>query len=365
MIGVKIPAELWDKDKQRAKGKSPQASKLNARILQVIQAVHVAEGEFIKQGEPFEVKDVIAKVQGREKALCRTLMQVYEYRFKQMKALVGKDYTQSTLIKFLQLADSVRGFIKEHYGSDDISLSKVDAYFLHSLEVYLKTVKGQKLVTLNKIIQKLKSVIGLAVDFKWIASNPFPGHKFKHDHVKVIYLTRDELTALESAQITQERLRRVRDIFLFSVYTGLHYIDAMSLTAVNIVHGADNKDWIVYTRQKTKREIHIPLLQKTKNLIALFRSLYQTNEYLVPRISNQRINSYMKEIGDITGIEKPLSHKIARKTFGSILLYYNTPMKVVSELMGHSSVLVTEKHYAQVERLKLEQEMSRVDKLLV
>lgn len=362
MIGEKIPADLWDKVKQRAKGRSPKANAVNARIVQLTQSIHVAEASLIKQGEAFEVEDIIAKALGKEKAACRTLMQLYEYRFKQMKSLQGKDYTNSTVVKFLQLANAVRSFIREHYGMDDIGLSKVDMQFLQSLEVYLKTIKSMKLISVNKVIQKLKSVVSMAVNFGWIAGNPFPGHKFKHDKINVMFLTRDELELLETAHIAQGRLRKVRDIFLFSVYTGLHYSDAMYLTDENIITDESGTRWIRYIRIKTKKEIHIPLLSKADELIKHFKNEDNSLTYLLPRISNQKINSYLKEVSDIVGLKIPLTHKIARKTFGSILLYYNVPMKVVSELMGHSTVIVTEKHYAQIERKKLKLSMAQVDK---
>lgn len=180
----------------------------------------------------------------------------------------------------------------------------------------------------------------------------------------MIYLTIDELEKLEKYKFVQQRFDLVRDLFLFSVYTGLHYSDAMSLQQTNIIKGIDDKDWIVYTRQKTGVEIHIPILGKIRQLICKFKDTSKEGGYLLPKFSNQKINSYLKEIADIVGIDKPLSHKIARKTFGSVLLYYNVPMKVVSKLMGHSSVLITEKHYADVELRKLGNEMNRVNTIL-
>lgn len=360
-IGEKLSMELWDQDKQRAKGKTPKTAAVNARINQLVQEIHKAEAALLKQGENFEVEDVVMKVQGKEKAGCRTLMQLYQYRFKQMKALQGKDYAASTLIKFAQLSNSVRDYLKENHQIEDISLSKIDAQFLQNLEVFLKSEKGLKQVSANKIIQKLKSVITMAVEFGWLSANPFAAHRFKHEQVKVVYLTYDELNRLETYPIKQERLRKVRDIFMFSVYTGLHYIDAMSLTTKNLIKGVDGNEWIVYVRQKTGKEIHIPLLQKTKQLIIHFHSQNPEFQYLIPRITNQKVNSYLKEVADIVDINIPLTHKVARKTFGSVLLYHDVPMKVVSELMGHGSVLITERHYAQVELKKLGSEMGRVN----
>lgn len=127
----------------------------------------------------------------------------------------------------------------------------------------------------------------------------------------------------------------------------------MCLTDRNIIVDEQGGKWIKYVRQKTKKEIQIPLLKKAEELLLYFKENEDSSSHLLPRISNQKINSYLKEIADIVGLGILLSHKIARKTFGSLLLYYNVHMKVVSELMGHSTVIITEKHYAQIEREKL------------
>ena len=151
-------------------------------------------------------------------------------------------------------------------------------------------------------------------------------------------------------------------MFLFSVYTGLHFADAMSLTDSNLVKGIDGNLWIDYVRGKTGKRIQIPLLNKAQALLVKFREYGLKNDYLIPRITNQKLNSYLKEIADIVGIDVPLTHKIARKTFGSVLLFNNVPIKVVSELMGHSSSLITEKHYAKLDTRKLGDAMKLLEK---
>ncbi|MBO9153002.1 site-specific integrase [Chitinophaga sp. GCM10012297] len=364
MVGERLPLSMWDRDKQRAKGKAPKAAALNARIAQITQQIHQAEATLIKRGESFEVEDIVNLVLNRGRSECRTLMQAYKYRYQQMKKMKDKGYTASTLVKFSQLSNAVQAFIRRHHKTDDLPLSKLNNQFLHELETYLFAEKSMKLVSVNKVVQKLKSVVRMAVDFNWIADNPFPGHHFKHERIKVVFLTHEELQQLEGHTFTQERLRKVRDIFLFSVYTGLHYSDAMSLTEENVITGVDGAQWIRYTRAKTGKEIHIPLLNNAKQLIAHFREIGTQFPFLLPRFSNQKINSYLKEVADIAGLDTPLTHKIARKTFGSLLLYHNVPMKVVSELMGHSTVLVTERHYAQVELKKLGLAMAEVGEML-
>lgn len=368
MIGCRVPLSIWEQSKQRARGKSPKAESVNQQIKLLVQNIYKAESNLLKLTEPFEVEDIVLKVQGRDKVACRTLMLAYQHRYKEMKKLEGIDFKPVTLRKFIQMRNAVKHFVQYMYNSEDIALSKLNINFIRNLETYLKTEKAMKLVTVNKVVQRLKSVTNMALDNGWIDANPFPGHKFKHDRLNIVYLTIDELEQLEHFEFAQQRLSRVRDIFLFSVYTGLHYIDAMNLTNDNIVKGVDGKEWLKYLRQKTDKWIHVPLLHKAQELILKFRLENERSvnysENIVPRISNQKINSYLKEVGVLCSIIKPLTHKVARKTFGSILLYYNVPMKVVSELMGHSSVVVTEKHYAQVELKKLGEAMGSVDAII-
>ncbi len=198
MIGCTVLSSMWDQPKQKAKGKSSKAETVNQQINKVVQEIYKAEAGFIKQGEPFEVEDIVIRVQGREKSACRTLMQLYQYRFKQMKKLEGIDYKASSLQKFLEMAAAVRYFLMDMYGTEDIPLSKLNIMFIQNLESYLKTDRAMRLITVNKVIQKLKSVTNMAMDNGWMSINPFPGHRFKHDRLNVVYLTVDELDQLEN-----------------------------------------------------------------------------------------------------------------------------------------------------------------------
>jgi len=232
------------------------------------------------------------------------------------------------------------------------------------LEVYLRAEKSMKVITSNKVIQALKSVLKLAFDHRWMQENPFSGHSFKHDRVEVVFLDQEEIKKLEEFHFTQPRLNLVKELFLFSVYTGLHYIDAMSLKRNHLVKGGDGSLWIEYVRQKNDRVIRIPMFSKAKELVSRLAPMVGDSDSILPRFSNQKINSYLKEIADIAGIKKPLTHKVARKTFGSLLLYHNTPMAVVSELMGHSSVLITQKHYAKLEVKRLGEAIKSIDHVI-
>jgi integrase/recombinase XerD len=350
-ISTKI--EGWDKKRQRVRGNSVEAVIINSNLNKIREQVKNIVYEAIKRNEEITPLDIKNLMTGNHDSKPTSLMSVYKIRFEKMKKLLGKDYQKTTLIKFNYLANSVQDFLKAEFKINDIPLKKLNRVFIDDLELYLRAQRSMKTVSINKIIQMLKSIVRYSLERGWIDRDPFLGHKSKSVQTEILFLTQEQITKLETTILSQERLNRVKELFLFSIYTGLHYADAMSLTTSNLVNGIDGNLWIDYVRGKTGKRIQIPLLNKAQALLAKFEKQGLKNDYILPRITNQKVNSYLKEIGDILQIEIPLTHKIARKTFGSILLYHNIPIKVVSELMGHSSTLITERHYAKLDTRKL------------
>ncbi len=356
--------EAWDSKKQRAKGKTVEAVLFNKHLEKIKEQINKIVYEVIKTNDEITLQDVKNQMTGNSNSKPTTLMTVYKIRFEKMKPLVGKDYQKTTLIKFTYLANAVQDFLKTELKVTDTPLKKLNRVFIDDLELYLRVQKSMKTISINKIIQMLKSIVKYSLERGWIERDPFIGHKSKSVQTEILFLTHEQIIKLETTIFSQERLNRVKELFLFSIYTGLHYADAMSLTISNLVNGVDGNLWIDYVRGKTGKRIQIPLLNKAQALLVKFEKQGLKNDYILPRITNQKVNSYLKEIGDVLGIEIPLTHKIARKTFGSILLYHDIPIKVVSELMGHSSTLITERHYAKLDIRKLGEAINQMQKCL-
>lgn len=358
---LSIQKNLWDASKNRAKGKTDEAILVNEQLESISKKLNQHLIQLYNKGGQITITELLEVYFQKITKHPTTLMAIYKVKFEKMTKLVGKDYTQSTLSKYSQMARAVQEFIKVEYKSNDIQLSKIKRPFIDDLELFLRTQRGMKPITSNKVMQGLKSIIIYAVEREWIDKDPFIGHSFKKVETEILYLTQEQITKLESTTLSQQRLNRVKELFLFSIYTGLHYADAMSLTSLNLVNGVDGNLWIDYVRGKTGKRIQIPLLNKAQSLLVKFEKQGLKNGYILPRITNQKVNSYLKEIGDIVNIEVPLTHKIARKTFGSILLFNNVPIKVVSELMGHSNSLITERHYAKLDTRKLGEAMKLLE----
>lgn len=354
---LSVPISWWDANKSRVKGKTNDAQIINDQLDKIIQKLKNHQLSLINQKGKITITELMEDYHQKRMKHPTSLIATYKHKFERMNKLLGREYTKSTLSKYIQMANAVQEFIKLEYKSNDIHLSKLNRPFLDDLELHLRTKRNMKQISSNKVIQGLKSVVIYALERDWIERDPFVGFTFKRVETEIKYLTIEQINKLENTILSQSRLNRVKDMFLFSVYTGLHFTDAMSITKSNLVKGIDGNTWIDYVRGKTHKRIQIPLLNKAQSLLVKFREYGLKNDYLIPRITNQKLNSYLKEIAELVGIEIPLTHKIARKTFGSILLFYNVPIKVVSELMGHSSTLITERHYAKLDTRKLGEAM--------
>ena len=269
--------------------------------------------------------------------------------------LIGKDLKLATWKKYNYACIQIVGFIKFKYKKNDISLDKINLQFLTEFEYYLKTEQNQCQSTINKAIQRFRRLITIGIAEGFLEKDPFILYKAKKVKKEVIFLTHEELETVEKTQISQPRLALVKDLFVFCCYTGLAYVEMAHLSKQNIQIGFDDVNWIQMKREKTQRQISIPILPKAQEIIEKYST---DSNRIFPSISNQKFNSYLKEIADVTGIEKRLTHHIARKTFAStVLLYNDVPMEIVSELLGHSNMVITQESYGKVVQKKVSEAM--------
>src|SRR5690606_2068293 len=279
------------------------------------------------------------------------------------KKLIGIEIKQVTWNKFNYILNDLKDFLQWKYKQKDFYLKDLDMEFISDFEYYLKVNKEQKQITINKALQRFKKVVKTAVEAKIINKFPFNEHKAKSVKNQIVYLTVEELNKLEEYSFSQKRLQEVADMFIFCCYTGLAYNEMNQLQPKHIITGFDDNQWIQMQREKTQKMISLPLLSKAIAIIEKYGN--NDNVYILPRISNQKFNSYLKEIAEIVGIEKNLTHHIARKTFATtILLYNDIPMEIVSELLGHSKITITQEHYGKIVQKKVSEHILKLGKKL-
>ena len=210
----------------------------------------------------------------------------------------------------------------------------------------------------SPIIQRLRTPIKQAISEGYLDRDPFILYKSKKVHKEVVFLTTEELRIIEESTFQLKRLSIIQDLFIFCCYTGLAYNEMAHLKLKNIQIGFDNMNWIQMRREKTQRQISIPILPKAQKIIDKY---FIESNCIFPALSNQKFNAYLKEIAIITEIDKRITHHTARKTFAStVLLYNDVPMEIVSELLGHSNMTITQESYGKVVQRKVSEEMQKL-----
>ena len=355
--GYFIEMNFWDSKQQKAKPPNKENNFTNTQLSLIKQQINQAFLYLQVNTDVFDVDDIYLKYKGENTKEQKTLLEVFELHNSKVEKLIGSEYTKSTYVKFVEAKNHIKNFISHKYGKRDILLTSVKSNFLDDFDYYLKSEKQHKQITINKSIQRVRKVIKLALAEGFIKRDPFILYKPKRYSKKVSFLTTQELKALENYKFKQVRLQQVRDMFVFCCYTGLAYQEMANLKHTHLISEFDGNTWIKMVRKKTKGLVSVPLLNQAENIL----NLYKTETFLLPVISNQKFNSYLKEIAEIVGIEKRLTHHIARKTFATtVLLYNDVPMEIVSELLGHSKISITQDHYAKVVQKNVSIQMQKL-----
>lgn len=153
----------------------------------------------------------------------------------------------------------------------------------------------------------------------------------------------------------------VRDMFLFSCYTGLAFSDTLALKQDDIVNGEDNEPWLQTHRIKNNSRVRIPLLSPALKIIEFYKDHPRTDRgYLLPKISNQKANAYLKEITEKLGLHKRLTYHCARHTFATTITLTNgVPIETVGQMLGHKNIRSTQ-HYARVTDTKVHVDMKPI-----
>lgn len=360
--GLFINPNHWKSKQQKAHLPNKENDFINTQISLITQKVNQAFLYLQVNNENFDVEDIYLQYKGKNTKTEKTVLEVFQIHNEKVEKLIGKEYVLPTLWKFKQARNLLKDYIKYQYNKNDFLFKELDLQFIKNYEFYLKTEKSLAQSSTYKAIQRFRKIIKIAIAEGYLDKDPFILYKVKRPKSKIVYLTANELSLLEQHIFKQIRLQQVKDMFVFCCYTGLAFTEMIELEDKHIVTGFDGNKWLKIHRKKTNTTLSIPLLAKALEIIAIYQD---KNKRIFPIISNQKFNSYIKEIAEIIGIEKRLTHHIARKTFATtVLLYNDVPMEIVSELLGHSKITITQDHYAKVVQKKVSEQMVNLNKRL-
>lgn len=356
----------WNKQSQRVIGKKEEINRLNNYLETLLSRVYIAEKELSLIGETVTANSIRNLLTGKEEK-ATMLLSTYQTHNEQFEELVKREeFAIGTLKKFKTAYKSLEAFIKVKYKVKDYPVSKISHQFITEYEFYLKTVQNNEHNTAMSQIKKLKKIVRMCVANGLIKQDPFKSFKITTFETHRNYLMEYELKKISEKKFFNKRLDLVKDIFIFSCYTGLSYSDVAKLGLEDINKGIDNKLWIFTSRIKTGTAARIPLLPEALNII----NKYQTHpkvvadRVLLPILSNQKMNAYLKEIADCCDLKKELTFHCARHTFATTVTLTNgVPIETVGKMLGHKSLRTTQ-IYAKVLDNKVCTDMQELHKKL-
>jgi len=355
-----VDCGLWFAAAGRVKGNTEQARQVNSYLDTLTGKVLKLEREMVLDGIPVNFESFREKWLGITEAP-RMLMEIFQQHNDQMDALIraGKDFSPGTLDRYNTCRDHVRAFIRWKYRMEDIDIKRLNFEFATDLEFWLKTQRNCAHNTTLKYISNLKKIVNGCIRKGWLTKDPFAGFKMTKIEIEREALSETELDKIRAKVFPTDRLNIVRDIFLFSCYTGLAYADVRKLRRTEIAPGVDGSSWIFTSRQKTDTSSRIPLLPPAQAIIEKYKDFpgcYDSG-HVLPVLSNQKMNAYLKEIADCCGISKNLTFHIARHTFATTITLSNgVPIESVSKMLGHRNLKTTQ-HYAKVLDRKISDDM--------
>lgn len=361
-----VPKQSWNNVKGAVKGNSVESNRINEALEEIKSFVISKYHEMMVRDLPFTVDDLKSAVLGiEEEDFC--LRELIDYHQEVMETTLKP----GTLKNYETTKKYLLAYLDKSLRKKDISFRQVDYKLIMGFENFLRRYQPtdhQQPLQHNGILkhmERFKKILNLAVKMDLLEKNPFDKYQFKFKRYERDFLDEEELKKLEEKVFANQRLGLVRDLFVFACYTGLAYIDVASLSKDCLVK-SEGEYWLYTERIKTSTPVKIPVLPKAFDLIEKYEDHPRafSKDLLLPVLSNQKLNSYLKEIADICEIDKNLSFHVARHTFATTVTLKNgVPMETVSKLLGHNKISTTQ-IYARVVEVKVKEDMGKLKERL-
>lgn len=361
--------QAWSKEAGRIKPGYKESKEINLyldkvrkRLLEIYSTVLLAGKTVTGQA----IKDQYFGI--NEEAL-KTTDELFDYHNRIYKSILAP----GTYNHYLTTQSYFRDFLKAKKLSQCIALNTIDYRMLVDFDYYLRKKNGRDITaslsnnTAMKHFCRIRKMLILAEKLEWINANPFKTFRLSYEKRERGYLSQEQLSTITSKEFSIHRLNLIKDLFVFSCFTGISYIDLHNLTNDNLIRGIDGQLWLSFCRHKTNTPVKLPLLPQAEMVLTKYAchpGLKGTSR-LFPAMSNQKMNAYLKEVADLCGINLNLTFHLARHTFATTVTLSNgVPIETVSKILGHNSIKTTE-IYAKVIESKVADDMLNLKNRLI
>jgi len=350
-----VNPENWDSSINRVRGNGTEARKINEFLDKEKGRVILLKDELLNRGEEITSEKLKEKYLGISEKKGTTFLKFFKKHNDDMKERINKDFSNTTWKRYETTYDHVKSYINKEFKKNDVLLNSIDHEFIVGLEHYLKTKdKPCDHNSTMKYLGNVRKITNLALNSDYIEKNPFRKFKIKYNKVKQEFLLWDDLKKIENLKIKIQRLDLVKDLFVFACYTALEFIDIEELNESHYQIESDGSKWIIKERSKTGITCYIPIFPETKLILEKYKDDPRKKDgQLLPVLSNQKLNAYLKEIADLAGINIEITTLTARRTFASVVGFKKgLTAESIRMVMGHSDLTMTSL-YSQPDKTKI------------
>lgn len=337
-----VAIDKWDAKKECCKAKDRAGDELN-HYLQSVKTKVMQIHRQLEQDHKTITAEIIKKMFYGQYTPPKSLIEIFTEHNKRCRSLIGKDYVEETVQRFERTVTYLQEFMQAEYNISEIPLNQIKMDFIVKFEHFVKTGKKCSHNSALKYMKNLKKIILYALGNNWLETNPFVMVKFKNERTHREFLSEEEVKRLLTKEFEINRLEQVRDIFAFCCFTGLAFSDVQKLNKQHIYVDSEGTSWLRIARQKTDTMCNIPLIEVPLRLIEKYASHPEcvARGTLLPVPSNQKMNSYLKEIADLCHIKRDLSTHMARHTFACMALANNMSIETIAKILGHGNIKTT------------------------
>lgn len=357
-INREVDPARWISGAGKLKGTGEEVKKFNAYLDALQSKLYDAHEALLREGKIITAESLKNRYTGVGERQ-RMLIPIFKKHNEEIAALVPHQYAAGTAERYKTSLSHTIQFLKWKYRVSDIDIRQINHEFVTDYDFFLRSVHKCANNTTVKYIKNFKKIIYICIANGWLDKDPFVNYKPRLKEVERPFLSEEELQTVAEKVFVSQRLNQVKDIFLFSCFTGLAYADVSKLADENISTGIDGEKWLFVNRTKTDTPSRIPLLPTALEILEKYKDhpVCRNKKKLLPVLTNQKMNAYLKEIADICGIQKELTFHIARHTFATtVTLNNDVPIESVSKMLGHRNLRTTQ-HYAKLLDKKVSSDM--------
>ncbi|MCA6441099.1 MULTISPECIES: site-specific integrase [unclassified Arcicella] len=361
-LGTKLeidPAN-WDLKYGRVEGKSATALSINKKLDNIRGRIDKIYEDMLKH-EGFATAQKVKLSFLGVGVMDDALLKVFNDQNEEFKKLVGKEErSQSTYNKYLTVYNHLSDFISARFHREDMAFRELTADFIREFDFYLRYDKQCTHNTVWVYTMPVLSLMELAMKKGLIRDNPFQDYEICMQETDRGYILKEDVEKLMKCKPSHQRYELVKDLFIFSCFTGLSYVDIKKMKRSNIQSFFDGHQWIISRRKKSDVASNVRLMEIPRRIIEKYQGTTR-NDFIFPVPTNATCNTHVKKLMEKAEIitEQKVTFHTARHTFGTMFLTEGVPLESLSKMMGHKNISTTQ-IYAKITSQKISKDMDMV-----